>query len=176
MTSTRAVAYIGGASLLLAWLAAASGDPQRPRPVRDASPREDAQVLQRIASDVQAQAARLRERLATAPAPEQSLRNPFAFGLREPSASRRRAPVAAAVVPDEPRVPVEPALVLVGVAEQETPDGIVRTAMLTIGGDDLLMVTAGQPVGLRYRVVAVGADAVELKDTVTGQTLRLALQ
>ena len=46
MTSTRAVAYIGGASLMLAWLAAASGEPQRPRPVRDAPPREDAQVLQ----------------------------------------------------------------------------------------------------------------------------------
>ncbi len=177
MTSTRAVAYIGGASLLLAWLAVASGDdPQRPRPARDAPPREDAQVLQRIASDVQAQAARLRKRLATAPAPDRSLRNPFAFGLGEPIPSRGRAPVAAAVVADEPRVPAEPALALVGVAEQETPDGIVRTAMLTIGGDDLLLVTAGQPVGLRYRVVAVGADAVELRDTVTGETRRLALR
>jgi hypothetical protein len=38
------------------------------------------------------------------------------------------------------------------------------------------MVVAGETVGARYRVTAVGADAVELSDLVTGATRRLALR
>ena len=135
-------------------------------------------TLQTIATDVQAQAARLRQRLAVAPAPGEPLRNPFAFDTREARMRRHVAPVVtpASVVVDAPRVPAEPALSLVGIAEQQTPAGLVRTAMISTGGDDLLMVTEGQAVGLRYRVVAVGADAVELKNVGTGATRRLVLQ
>jgi hypothetical protein len=43
-------------------------------------------------------------------------------------------------------------------------------------GDELLMVTAGQPVGGRYQVSAVGPDEVELKDLVTGATRRLVMK
>lgn len=170
--------YVGGAALLLAWLAAASGDTRRPRPVRPPSQTGDAVVLQTVATDVQAQAARLRRRLAAAPAPGEPLRNPFAFDAREPRAVHRTASVvtAAPAAAEAPRMPVEPALSLVGIAEQQTPAGLVRTAMISTGGDDLLMVTEGQAVGLRYRVVAVGADAVELKDVATGATRRLVLQ
>jgi hypothetical protein len=38
------------------------------------------------------------------------------------------------------------------------------------------MVAEGQELAGRYRVSAVGADAVELKDLVTGATRRLALR
>ena len=62
----------------------------------------------------------------------------------------------------------EPALELVGVAESTSPEGIVRTAMITGGHNELMMVTAGQRILGRYDVVAVGADAVELKDVETG--------
>ncbi len=147
MTSTRAVAYVGCALLLLAWLAAAAADPQRPRTTK-ATPqqREDARVMT-LARDVQAQAARLRQRLAVAPAPDEPVRNPFTFGARAMPAVNRTPALTAPPALDEPRVPVEPALSLVGVAEQQTPDGVVRTAMITTGNDDLLMVTAGQAVG-----------------------------
>lgn len=178
MSPARAAAYIGGATLLLAWLASASGVARQPRPVRAPSRPGDAAVLQTIASDVQSQASRLRQRLATAPAPRGSVRNPFAFDTREGRVARR-APLP--VVPHSPRteagrVPVEPSLSLLGIAEQNTPSGLIRTAMISAGGDDLIMVVEGQTVAVRYRVVAIGADAVELKDIATGATRRLALQ
>lgn len=180
MTSGRLAAYSGGALLLLAWLASASGDaPQAPR-ASVPSRTGDGAVLQRLAADVQAQAERLRQRIGTAPAPTGPMRNPFAFDSREAEVrvARRASRSAAAPAPadDTAREPVEPSLSLLGIAEQVTPGGLVRTAMISSGGDDLALVTEGQTVGLRYRVVTVGADAVELKDLVTGATRRLALQ
>ena len=174
MTSRRAVAYIGGASLLLAWLAAASGDAQRPRQVRAPAPAGDEAVVQTLATDVQAQAMRLRHRLAAAPAPR-PVRNPFAFEMREPRAARRAPPIAAPVVEAAP-VPIEPVLMLVGIAEQNTATGLVRTAMISTDTDELLMMTEGQTIALRYRVAAIGADVVELTDVTTGATRRLSLQ
>lgn len=178
MSPARAAAYIGGASLLLAWLAAASGVARQPRHVRVPSRPGDAAVLQTIASDVQSQASRLRQRLATAPAPKGPVRNPFAFGTREVRDARRMPLPLAPTSPrlEAERVPVEPSLSLLGIAEQNTPAGLIRTAMISTGGDDLIMVTEGQTVAVRYRVVAIGADAVELKDVATGATRRLALQ
>jgi hypothetical protein len=174
MTSRRAVAYIGGASLLLAWLAAASGDARRVRAPRAPSPPSDDALMQTIASDVQAQAIRLRQRLASAPAPS-PVRNPFAFDAREARPSRRAAAAEAMVEPAPPAI-VEPAFTLVGIAEQKTPVGLIRTAMLAVAGDDLIMVREGQTVALRYRVTAIGQDVIELTDVTTGATRRLALQ
>jgi hypothetical protein len=178
MTSGRLAAYIGGASLLLAWLAAASGDAPQSRGVSAPSRPGDGVVLQTLAADVQAQAARLRRRIGTAPAPTGPRRNPFAFDTPDPEVRiMRRAPrVVPPPIDDTARMPAEPALSLLGIAEQATPGGLVRTAMISSGGDDLALVTEGQTLGLRYRVVAVGVDAVELKDLVTGATRRLALQ
>ncbi len=65
---------------------------------------------------------------------------------------------------------------LVGVAASTRPEGIVRIAMITGGHDELMMVTAGQRILGRYDVVAVGADAVELKDLQTGGTRRLVIR
>jgi hypothetical protein len=48
--------------------------------------------------------------------------------------------------------------------------------MITGGRDDLMMVTVGQRLLSRYDVVAVGADAVELKDLETGLARRLVLK
>lgn len=177
MTPGRAAAYIGGATLLLAWLASASGVARQPRRVGVPSRSGDAAVLQTIASDVQSQASRLRQRLATAPAPRGSVRNPFAFDTREGRVARRAPlPVSPSSRIDAVRVPVEPSLSLLGIAEQDTPSGLIRTAMMSAGGDDLIMAVEGQTVAVRYRVVAIGADGVELKDIATGATRRLALQ
>ena len=48
--------------------------------------------------------------------------------------------------------------------------------MISAPGDQLFMVTEGQELAGRYRVSAVGADAVELQDVVSGATRRLALR
>lgn len=70
----------------------------------------------------------------------------------------------------------EPVLQLIGVAENTHDGGVVRTAMITGGHDELMMVGRGQRVLGRYEVVAVGVDAVELKDLETGAVRRLALR
>jgi hypothetical protein len=169
MKPARAAMYFGGGMLLAAWLASAAGVgrpsiPQLPGP----SP-GDAQ-LDVVAAGVQSQAVRLRQRLAAAPAPGASIRNPFAFAAREvtePLAVRR----ASVPVAPPPVAEPEPDLVLLGLAE----DGSTRTAMLG-SGDELLMVTEGQTVVGRYRVAKVASDAVELIDLTTGATRRLFLK
>ena len=74
-------------------------------------------------------------------------------------------------------VPVEPRLQLIGIAEKKVGNAIVRTAMLTPGdADALIMATAGQQILGAYEVVTISADAVELKDLVTGATRTLLLK
>lgn len=169
MSPTRAAAYLGGGMLLAAWLASAAGvgGPPSIPPVASRSP--EAVQLDALASDVQSQALRLRQRLAAAPAPRATIRNPFEFVASQPppSANVRRA----APTPPVVDVPPEPNLVLIGVAE----DGSTRTAMIE-SGDDLVMAIEGQTIVSRYRVVQVGADAIELVDLVTGTTRRLFLR
>ena len=172
MTPARAATYLVGAILLAAWLASAAGVV---RPHLSPVPRRSAESMQldAVALTVQSQAARLRQRLAAAPIPQAPTRNPFTFAAREPvappAASARPRTPAAPVVADPP-LP-EPALVLLGVAEQ----GSTRTAMVGFG-DELLMATEGQTLAGRYRVAKVGADAIELVDLGTGATRRLFLR
>ena len=165
MAPARAAAYLGGATLLVAWLASAAAVSR----VRSAPPverRPSALVqLDAVAADVQSQAARLRTRLAAAPAPDSPRRNPFMFAMREPvvrAAVERRASERGSgrVPPSEPDLVME----LVGIAEQKTDAGLKRTAMIGAPGDQLFMVSEGRKSSGRYRVSAVGADAVELKD------------
>ncbi len=173
MSRTRAAAYLVGGILLAAWLASAAGVTIRPRGV--ALPRRSAEAVQldAVASNVQSQASRLRDRLAVAPAPQAPIRNPFAFEAR----ARVAAPAAPTPQPVTTppafieRLIAEPDLVLLGVAEQ----GPVRTAMIGFG-DELLMATEGQNVAGRYRVGRVGADTVDLIDLGTGATRRLSLR
>jgi hypothetical protein len=129
--------------------------------------------LDAVALTGQSQAARLRQRLAATPSLQPPTRNPFTFAAREPVAASagaiRPRLLATPVVPDPP-LP-EPALVLLGVAEQ----GSTRTAMIGFG-DELLMATEGQTLANRYRVSKVGADGIELVDLGTGATRRLFLR
>jgi hypothetical protein len=172
MTPARAATYLVGAILLAAWLASAAGVARPHMP--PVPPRRSAESMQLDAAAliVQSQAARLRQRLATAPTLQAPIRNPFTFAARETVATTgpvRPRTLAAPVVADPP-VP-EPALVLLGVAEQ----GSTRTAMVE-SGDELLMAIEGQTLVGRYRVAKVGADAIELVDLGTGATRRLYLR
>ena len=166
-----------GAAVCGAWLASAAGVTRQAQEARITPRSIEAAQFDALANDMQAQAVRLRARLAEAPAPSAAIRNPFRFAERPASQARSRravlpAPEPVAATP-EPR---EPSLQLIGIAETATKDGLVRTAMITGGYNELMMVTPGQRILGRYEVVAVGADAVELKDVDTGAIRRLKLQ
>jgi len=174
MTPLRATTYVGVASVLVAWLASASGvsaPPESPAP----QPRSAVASTQALADDVQTQTARLRGRLASAPAPRSPARNPFAFAERARRPAVEHATVASSS-DASPTLPPEPPLQLVGVAEQQTAGATVRTALVTADSDELFMLTVGASLGGRYRVTAIGSDAVELNDLVTGATRRLTLR
>jgi hypothetical protein len=182
MTAGRLAAWLLGAAVFGAWLASAAGVTRQAHLARSTPRRAQAPQFDALTADVQAQAGRLRERLAQAPAPREVQRNPFRFADRQAPAIRRaaRGGVGDAAPPPEP-VDVapeirEPALQLIGVAENASTEGVVRTAMIAGGYNELMMVTAGQKILGRYEVVAVGADAVELKDVQTGAIRRLVLQ
>ena len=108
MAPARAAAYIGGTTLLVAWLASAASVARQPA-TPAARPPGGVVQIDAVAADVQSQAARLRTRLRAAPALQAPVRNPFAFGAaavptRRPAAAR----VAAAVVHHEDAVPEPP--------------------------------------------------------------------
>jgi hypothetical protein len=178
MSPKRAAAWTLVGALAVAWFASAAGvigQPWRsPRaPVRSSlAHRSDP-----VSFDVEAQAERLRRRLATAPTP-QPVRNPFVFAARQPVPARSAArPVAPppATEPVEP-VEIEPPLTLIGVAEDGEGAAVVRTAMIAGPGDELILARVGQTVGDRYTVTAIGADAVDLKDETSNRTRRLVLR
>jgi hypothetical protein len=180
MSAPRLAAWIIGAAVCGAWLASAAGVTRQARVTPTAPPAADVVQLDALAADVQAQASRLRERLAQAPAPNSTPRNPFRFAPT-PSPRQVRAATLSHGTPDPPAIditmpPAEPTLDLVGVAESSTADGLVRTAMMTGETGDLIMAVAGQRILGRYDVVAIDAGAVELKDVQTGKVRRLVLR
>jgi hypothetical protein len=174
MTSRTAVVYSVGGLLLVACLAAANM-PQEPADMPRAARVPHAPGPDALAIEVSSQAARLHSLMAQAPVPDRNPRNPFSFAARAPRAT---APMVHAAVADDPAPlpPPLPALILMGVAEETTPAGLRRTAVIGGDGDTIYMVVEGQPVGDRYRVTKVGADAVELEDVITKAYRRLALR
>ena len=183
MTSTRTMTFVLGSVLLTTWLVSAAVTRRATEPLPASAPPTAANPAADAADDLQVQTARLRARLDTAPAPRRTPRNPFRFGARaertEP-ASRRPAVVEAATVPDQPATSepgseMAPTLRLVGIAAENGPDGVVRTAALSVAGG-IVLVRPGDEVAGRYRVTAVSADVVELSDRSGGPPLRLALR
>ena len=178
MQVSRVAGWMFVGAVATAWLASAAGVTRSARQAPRVLPASaDAVALDSLVSDVQTQASRLRKRLESAPSPKAPSRNPFSFAERAaaPPRAPRQAPPPAYVPP--PVVPVEPSLQLIGIAEKKVGEGIVRTAMLSPGdADALIMATAGQKILGAYEVVAVSADAVQLKDLVTGATRTLILK
>lgn len=177
MTTRRAVTYGGLFCLLAAWLAsAASTTFQYDQPPAHPAGTAGLADTEALATDVQAQAARLRERLSSAPVPQVPHRNPFLFDLRpapKPVAPRGRP------LPDVQPMPVpdpEPALSLIGIAEDQGTNGPTRTAILTDDAETVFTVTVGQTVLGRYTVQGIGAEVVELRDTRSDATRRLVLK
>jgi hypothetical protein len=176
MTPQRAVVYIGGAVVFAAWLAAAASTSFAPIEARRPARVSAAGGTERLASDMQAQAARLRLRIAAAPVPQQPTRNPFEFAARDEPRPRSSVVEPAVRMPQTPAPAPDPELTLAGIAEQQSDKGVVRTAVIVGGGDEIYLVTEGQTLIGRYTVAGVGPDAVELRDSTTGAMRRLALR
>jgi hypothetical protein len=125
--------------------------------------------------DVDQASARLREHRRESPAPRANGRNPFQFARSPVTAASviPALPPADAIAP--PPEPAQPLFSLSGVVDKASDQGPVRTAVIS-GLDQLFFAKVGDNVTARYTVVKIGADAVELRDVTTGETLRLALQ
>jgi hypothetical protein len=179
MTLRRATLYIGGGSLLVAWFSSAASVSLMRTPPRAFSEGQSVSApTDGLAEAVQAQTKRLRQRLATAPQPQQPLRNPFTFrpAVSAPPATTRTAALVTGPATVESLIPEEPRLELVGIAENRTPEGPVRTAMIATESSELLMMEIGGQVLGRYTVAAIDGDGVTLTETATGRSRRLVLQ
>lgn len=170
MNLIRAAALVGGAGLLVAWLAipftTRAGAPPGERGPSVPLP------FSPLASEIQAQADRLRDRLRTAPGLAPPLRNAFRFAPRRPARLRETVATTSAITPADP---APPAIVLSGIAEDATPDGVERTAVLNVMGK-LFLAKEGDAVPPRYRVVRISADGVQLADVAGGTPLTLVLK
>jgi hypothetical protein len=169
MKLKRAAKFAAVVAALAAWLAAAATSGRRTPPPQTpiTKPRTDGEAL---ASEI----ARLHERLRPVSSPRQPSRNLFSYSApKEPPSLAPPAPSAA--LSEAAPVRAVPALKLSGIGEDETPDGLVRTAIIS-GLGQLFLVKEGENVTERYRVLKISSDVVELADLIDGTNLRLALR
>lgn len=181
---SRAVLVLAALGLVLAWLAAAADrQAAAPRAAADHAPAAHARA-EHLAQDIRDQERRLRSQLDSAPQPTMSGRNPFTFDDRTPGGSRSAPLQVASVAPALEAVmaaatPDPPLLTLSGIAEDpagaDNPALPRRVAVLS-GYGDVFLARIGETIASRYEVTAIGADAVELKDLITGTTIRLGLR
>jgi hypothetical protein len=172
MTPRRAALWIGGSTMLAAWLAAAAAPSLVPDSVPQApGPRMSAP--DRAALELAVDADRLRERLNVVSSPRPATRNPFVFVSRAPGEAADRASGASTAAPVAPAA--GPRVSLLGIAEDGPASGPVRTAIVSLAGE-LLLVKEGESLASgRYRVSRIGADAIELQDTLESRSLSVAL-
>jgi hypothetical protein len=176
MTGKRAAAYCGGGLLVLAGFSFAGGLARQSPPPSEPSVPVQTSGTANLGAEVQAQTARLKSRLAQPPAATEPVRNPFSFAAREDGRRTARTASPAAVPEPVNLPPAEPAIELVGVAEDRAPQGVVRTAIVSALSGDLWVVKEGETVAGRYKVKAIGTDAVDLIDPASGVTRRLTLR
>lgn len=160
--------------LLAAWLAAAAGPSLAPP--SSAGPQEyRTPAPDRTALELAAEAERLKNRLSVVAAPRPVTRNPFLFASKAQPTTVAPHGVELLAPPPVPAAPAAPPVKLIGVAEDGNGPNLVRTAILSMGGE-LLFAKEGEPVGAgRYRISAIGPDAIELEDTAESRTVRIAL-
>ncbi len=167
---TTTIVVFGGA--LAAWLAAAATyrGPDIGEPLVLKSPAIDGRGAA-LAGEI----SRLHERLHPSARPPEAGRDLFSFVAPRPRAVELVQVPAAALTEAPIRRPTLPAMRLSGIAEDATPDGVVRTAIIS-GFGQLFLAKEGDPVTDRYRVVKISSDVVELTDLADRSTFRLALR
>ncbi len=180
MTRDRLALLLTSSALLVSWLSVPASPtpgtaPPRPATPAVASPPDRAVEL---AGEVARETDRLGQRLAEAPRPSRRGRDPFAVApIAAPTPARRLRhlpPPVEALPADGAPIGSPLALRLIGIAERHAGETVQRTAILS-GQSDVYIVTTGDQVLGRFAVVAVGADAVELRETATDLLVRLAL-
>ncbi|HEV3217981.1 MAG TPA: hypothetical protein VGZ27_19805 [Vicinamibacterales bacterium] len=172
MTKPTLKALFVAGGLLGTWLAVTPSD-TTPGRSRIAAAERPAAIRESTADNLVSQEARLRDHAGSVPLAS-SKRNPFRFGSRKPDGVVPQQGSAAPVIAAAPPAPPRPDLNFLGVAESKTPQGTRRTAIIS-GGGQLYLVTEGEPVAGRYRVVTIDSDAVTLRDD-SGTDLRLSLK
>jgi hypothetical protein len=174
----RRTIWFGLASAAVAtWLTAASAPDVRPAAAPPAT--QPPPQLEQSAAMMQAEVARLHARIGPTAVPD-GRRDLFRFSTRSarPTPVTRRAAAdhdADAQATAPPAASEAPALSLIGIAEDESSDGPVRTAIVS-GLGDVFLVKAGDRIGDRFRVEEVRAGSVELFDTSTDARTTLALR
>ena len=171
--NVRRVAWFGVSALAIAtWFAAASTSGVR-APIVSVPPARPT-ALDRSSAVLQSEVARLHERIGPTVGPSRS-RDLFRFNVRAPQRPAPSSRPAAAVEPAAPVVALRPALKLIGIAEDTSESGVVRTAIVS-GPGELFLVKAGELIAGRFHVDQVSADAVLLTDTTTSDSTTLALR
>jgi hypothetical protein len=162
--SLRVGGWLGVLVLVSGWWLASLGGPQIAR--EGANDLSDKPAT--IAHDGSAFKERLRRGLSNAPAAPSPRRNPFLFSEREPApAVARELPVD---LPPPVMEPQSPALTLAGIATSDTPDGPVRTAVVS-GTHGIALVKAGDLLPTGLVVVRVGEDHIVLADPAGTETV-----
>jgi len=180
MDSSRTAVMAVGVNLIAVWVVAAAGGRATPQvPPHAAARLTQEQAVDEARGTLRAATARLKAHRRQPPDLRSVARDPFQFGARRPDAraAAPAGPAAGAAGTSRPPAlePAAPEIVLQGLAEDHAGGTVVRTAILSAGGD-LVLATLGMPVGSRYRVVAIGADHVELEDAAGGPRLTLWLR
>jgi hypothetical protein len=171
MNVQRAVLLSALSGAVAVWLASAATSTSR-APIEPLTTRPAA--VEASGAELAAEIDRLHERLRPGIAPTET-RDLFRYGARP---SRRGASELLEIAPPSEAVAAPlptAAYALIGVAEEVTASGPVRTAIVS-GQGQLLFVRAGDSIGAQYRVERVEADALDLQDLQAGTTLRLALK
>jgi hypothetical protein len=170
MTRTTLKAlWFGGGGILATWLAVSPNN-GAPSASTAAAVRQSASQSQSTAADLNAQAARLRERTA-AVSLRPSTRNPFRFSSPKTAMrpETRRAIQPPAVDSVMQTAPVRPALTLSGIARNAG----TRTAIFS-GDGQVYLAGEGESVAGRFTVIAIDPEAVLLRDAA-GAEQRLVL-
>lgn len=166
--STLKTLWLTGGGLLAGWLAVT---PQNAAPARVAATAVDrpAVVRELMSDDLNAREGNLRRHRGAVPLGPTS-RNPFRFGAKPANdAHQQPASEAVSTAASGPVPRPELSLSLSGIAERRTPQGRVRTAIIS-GDGQLYLVTDGESVGGRYTVVTVDPEAVVLRDETGAET------
>lgn len=162
--SLRVGGWLGALALVSGWWLASLGGPQIAR--ERANDRSDRPAT--AVHDASAFTERLRRGLSSAPGAPSPRRNPFLFGTREPAPpAERPLPVD---LPPPVVQPQSPAITLAGIATTDTPDGPVRTAVVS-GAHGVALVKAGDVLPTGLVVVRVGEDHIVVADAAGTETI-----
>jgi hypothetical protein len=174
MNLKRASLVAVGGGALAVWLAAAATPGSGGAPV--VAPSKPT-ALDAQGAELSGEILRLRERLRPNAEPRAPGRNLFRYGASRSRGTASLPPIVEAdaasvtAVRELPKIPLD----FIGVAETAGDQGVVRTAILTAGGQ-LVHAKEGESVTSRYRVTRITSELVELVDTADGAITRLVLR